>query len=416
MPGVTEAPGSRDAAFGKLSFVALSNDPAHAAASMIYGLGGAHPHLETVPLLTPLNHPRDYAYAVLDQIEGAAALRYRLPEDPAKDNHLRNVELSWDNALAGQIGHAHLADGGPGAPGDYQYAEPAQRADPDLLSIGEGGLYLRVHHAAANAQDTWYFDGRASTRIPPINWPNTGSARGRTEMAHTDNAHIALMFFGHGAAVARARHTNAGFEFDAETTGLPDPGAFGLTMNSNVAYLGNTSGMYVESLDNDSNRSSALFYPFRATGSVTGTPIFVPTQQSLTDRPTRCTASELSGTPRIDAPALPGTRHPMVVTDASDAPRLFLTNSAVLHGTPESACATAFGADEVVIDGASARHEQVLLLTDDLEHTWLFRQSQNSSGAPTGVQYRTMKCHFDPDVDVPNEVYRAPGTLVPRGT
>ncbi len=415
LPGVTEAPGSRDAAFGKVSFVALSNDAAHAAASMIHGIGGARPHLETVPLLAPLDHPSDYAYSVLDQIEGAAALRYRLPEDPAKDNHLRNVELGWDNALAGQIGHAHLADGGSLVPGDYQHGDPAQRADPDLLSIGEGGLYLRLHHAAGDEQETWYFDGHGSARIPPIKWPNTGSARGRTEMAHTDNAHVALMFFGHGVAVGRARRVGTGFEFDAETTALPDPSAFGQVVNSNVAYVGNTSGMYVQALDNDSNRASAVFYPFRANGDVTGAPVAVPTQQSLADRPNRCSASELTGTARIDALALPGTRHPIVVTDASDAPRLFLTNSAVLHGTAENACATAFGADEIAVDNAAPRHEQVLLLTEDLEHTWLFRQNQDPTAAPTGVQYRTMKCHFDPDLDVPSEVYRAPGTLVPHG-
>jgi len=31
------------------------------------------------------------------------------------------------------------------------------------------------------------------------------------------------------------------------------------------------------------------------------------------------------------------------------------------------------------------------------------------------VQYRTMKCHFEPDLELPSDVYRAPGTLVPRG-
>ena len=180
--------------------------------------------------------------------------------------------------------------------------------------------------------------------------------------------------------------------------------------------MGNTSGMYVESLDKDSNRANAVFYPFRADGNVLGAPIPVPSQQSLADRPNRCSASDLSNTARIDASFLPGSRHPIVVTDASDAPRLFLSNVVVLHGTPENACATAFDADETAVDGATPRHEQVLLLLDDMEHTWLFRQNQDPAAAPNGrVQYRTMKCHFDPDLDVPSEVYHAPGTLVPRG-
>jgi hypothetical protein len=87
----------------------------------------------------------------------------------------------------------------------------------------------------------------------------------------------------------------------------------------------------------------------------------------------------------------------------------------VLYGTPENACATAFDAEEIAIDAASARHERPLLLLDDLEHSWLFRLTQPTSATEAGAQYRTMKCHFDPDLDVPSEVYRASGTLVRRG-
>lgn len=411
LPGVREVPSVRDAAFGKTSFVALSNDPAHAAASMIHAVAGQRAQLRTVNLLKPVEHPNEYAVLVLDQVEGAAALRYRLPEDPAKDSHLRNVEVGWDNALLGQVGHARLADGGPVAPGDYQLGDSMQRADPDLLSIGEGGLYLRLHHAAGDAQDTWFFDGRTSTRIPAVKWPILGNIRGRTEMARSDGVHVPLMLLGRGTAVARARRAGADWEFDAETTGLPDPSAFGLNVVSNIAYLGKTSGLYVQAQVADGARASAAYYAFRATGEVMGPKIAVPTQASLSDRPARCSDGVLTTTPRIDAGFLPGTRHPILVTDNSDPPRLFLSAGAVLYGTPENACATAFDADELAFDSAALRRERALLLLDDLEHSWLFRVTAESNA----VQYRTMKCHFEPDLEVPSEVYRAPGTLIPRG-
>ena len=98
------------------------------------GVGGPHSHIETVTLLAPVNQPNQYAFVVLDQVEGAAALRYRLPEDPAKDSHLRQVEIAWHNALEGQLARARLVDGGPVAPADYTLGEAAQHADPDLLS------------------------------------------------------------------------------------------------------------------------------------------------------------------------------------------------------------------------------------------------------------------------------------------
>ena len=411
LPGVREIPNSHDAAFGKASFVALSSDPAHAAASMIHVFGGPRPRLQTVSLLKPVERPSEYAYLVLDQVEGAAALRYRLPEDPAKDSHLRNIEVAWDNALSGQVGRARLADGGQVAPADYQLGDSVQRADPDLLSIGEGGLYLRLHHTAGDMQDTWFFDGRTSTRIPPVKWPIAANIRGRTEMARTEDTHVPLMLFGRGTAVGRARRVGADWEFDAETTALPDPGAFGQSLVSNVAYLGNASGLYVQAQTGEGAHANAAYYAFRANGNVMGPKLAVPTQADLSDRPGRCSASVLATTPRIDAGYLPGTRHAISVTDNSDPPRLFLSSGAVLYGTAQDACATALDADEVAEGTAALRRERVLLLLEDLEHSWLFR----STGESNAVQYRTMKCHFEPDLEVPSDVYRAPGTLVPRG-
>ncbi len=280
-----------------------------------------------------------------------------------------------------------------------------------MLSIGEGGLYLRLHHTAGDGQDAWFFDGRTSTRIAPVKWPIAANVRGRTEMAHTEEAHVPLMLFGRGTAVARARRVGADWEFDAETIALPDPSAFGQTQVSNVAYLGNASGLYVQAQSGEGPRASAAYYAFRANGTVMGARLPVPTQASLADRPGRCSANDLTTTPRIDAGYLPGTRHPILVTDNLEPPRLFLSAGAVLYGTPENACATALDADEVSEGSAGLRRERALLLLDDLEHSWLFRAVTESAV----VQYRTMKCHFEPELEVPSDVYRAPGTLVPRG-
>ena len=151
-------------------------------------------------------------------------------------------------------------------------------------------------------------------------------------------------------AVARARRVGSELQLDAETTALPDPSAFDQTLSSNLAYSGSASGLYVQSERVNDGRASAVYYPFRASGEVTGAPIPVPTQQNLADRPNRCGTSEIESTPRIDAGFLPGTRHPIVVSDAAGDPRLFLSSGAVLHGTPENACASAFDAEEVVIN------------------------------------------------------------------
>ena len=114
------------------------------------------------------------------------------------------------------------------------------------------------------------------------------------------------------------------------------------------------------------------------------------------------------------APFLHGTRHPVVVNDAVDAPRVMLTAEAVLHGTPENPCVAAFGVDPVTNESGAKAPETALISPDDLEHAWLFRQVPLASGNGTRVEYRAMSCRFSPTLEIPTELYREPGTLAPR--
>ncbi len=233
-------------------------------------------------LLKPVERPREYAYLVLDQVEGAAALRYRLPEDPGKDSHLRNIELAWDNALSGQVGRARLADGGPVAPADYQLGEVGPRADPDLLSIGEGGLYLRLHHTAGDGQDAWFFDGRTSTRIAPVKWPIAANVRG----SHRNGAH------GRGARALdalRPRHRRGARAASRRGLGVrrrkPSPCPIRARSAKPKSAMSRTwatpSGLYVQAQSGEGPRASAAYYAFRANGTVMGARLPVPTQASL---------------------------------------------------------------------------------------------------------------------------------------
>ena len=103
-----------------------------------------------------------------------------------------------------------------------------------------------------------------------------------------------------------------------------------------------------ETLDDAGRFSRARLFPLRASGAAVDTPILAPTQQNLDVRPSPCPAGERSATPRVVTHYSPGTRHPVVVSDAVDPPRSMITSGAVLHGTPDSACAAAFEIEPVV--------------------------------------------------------------------
>jgi hypothetical protein len=215
--------------------------------------------------------------------------------------------------------------------------------------------------------------------------------------------------------VVRAERAAGAWAFEAFSTGLVDAAKFGLTQSSTIAYTGDRAGLHVELFDPVAMQAEARIFPFRASGEVLDAPVAVPTQLSLGDRPNRCGQAERESTPRVVTSFHPGTRHPLVISEGSEPPRAFLTALAVLHGTPSRACAAAFDAEPVPFESQLAfRTERAIVPLDDLEHAYLFRVAQSPGTEVARVEYRLMDCRFDPGAEVAPEVYRAPGTSVPR--
>jgi hypothetical protein len=411
LEGVTELPTAFQAAIGKSAWFASGFDGARAAA-WIYVAGAGKGRVERETLLTPTERGRSYALDVSDQVEGVAALRYVTPESNGS-GRLTGIELGWLNLFEGKVRRATLADGGSYSPGDYaRGARGLQTADPALLSIAEGGLYLRIHRAAGDNQPTLFFDGQKVDTLPPVVWPTLGVRGTHSEMAHVDGEHVPLLFVGRGGGVVRAVLRDGKHELSAYSNGLLDPARFGLAQSANIAYSGTRAGQVIETFDTASARAEANLFLFRARGDVLDPPIPVPTQLSSGDKLERCTANEEATSPRVVAAPYPGTRHPVIVSDGGDAPQAFLTAYAVMHGTPAAPCVSTFEAEPVAAEGAAQPTTRLLLPLADLGRAYLFRGS--ASGAAARVEYHLMSCKLDPSAEVPPELYRAPGTLVPR--
>jgi hypothetical protein len=233
-----------------------------------------------------------------------------------------------------------------------------------------------------------------------------------TEMVNVGGEHVPVMLVGRGSAVVRARVKGGQQSLDAFAGGALEPARFGLTQNYNIAYVGERSGQLIEVFDSAAAQATAQLFPFRATGDVLDPPIDVPTQLSLGEKPERCSPGAEASTPRIVAEHFVGTRHPVIVSDGVDTPQGFLTDAAVLHGTPQAACVSAFDAEPVAPEGSALPPERALLPMTDLSRSYLFRTGVRGGGAV--VEYHLMSCRFDPSAEVPQELYRAPGTLVPR--
>jgi photosystem II stability/assembly factor-like uncharacterized protein len=404
-----QRPTAHRAAIGDAVWFTLARDLDRGAGGAHVAKPGAKQTVQYVPLLPPVANPAVFAMQVRSQIEGVAAVRYRAPSGAGAQ--LTDIRLAWLNLFEGPPVRTSLGRSLPYRPGDFTTGPGnVQVADPALLSIAAGGLYFRPHAQARDQQTTYFLDGRTVEQIPGIEWPTVVAGSARSEMAHVDGQHVPLLIWHSGAAVARARQTEDGWTFDAETIGLLDPTRMRMRQDWNLAYDPKRAGLWVMRTD-DRREIHSAFHRISAGDRATDAPLAVPLQRHTGDTPSACSTRQRQSTPRIVAPYQGGTRHPVIVTDAREPLRVLLTSNAVLHGTPEQPCTAAFDAELVMSDSfADAQSESAILPVDDLAHSWFFRSI--SDGNQTRVEYRPMECKLEPGAEVPDEVYQQPGTLV----
>ncbi|HVU04139.1 MAG TPA: hypothetical protein VHE30_20420 [Polyangiaceae bacterium] len=408
--GALGPPDAEQAAIGKLAWFVLRHEPIGALVSVTEARLGRDPVVDDVTLLPRVAKPADYAYTATIQIEGAAAMRYPVAAEP-KAAATRKIEIAWQDALFGHIGHATIPDGTPLRPGDYEEKGAMRLARPALLSIARGGVYVRVHATPVDAQPAFFVDGKAVETVPEVKWADAGQGGFHAEIARLGRTHLPLRI--EGATVVRASAAGSGWTFAATNVGLSDARVRALdpTEHTGIAYAGETAGLLIETAFR--GRPEGLLYPFRAEGRVFDEPVHVPTQKDLPVAPRPCSAADKAGTPRIVSPFRDGSRHPVIVTDPIEPMRVLLTGDAVLHGTPESPCAAAFEASLVFMEAASlGQTEQGVVFPDANERSYLFRNAAGTRDGVSAVEYRSMTCRAEPTAEVPREVWSEKGTHI----
>jgi hypothetical protein len=414
LDGVDRLPDVSQAALGKTAWFALAAHDATAAAGLwVADAPRANtdrlPSVRYAELFSASERSADTAYFATLQVEGAAALRYKVPGTPgAAPTRLSNVEVAWENLLEGRRGRGVITDAGDTLPGDFSKGEGmARHAQPDLLSIASGGIYVRVHRQPQQQQIAHYLNGVSVETIPSLSFMPAPPKGSINEMARLGKDNIALWFVNQGATVVRACWRAERWQFDAMSMGFTDPESFAVRQGRDITYVAGQAGLHMTT--QTPNGSDGALFPLQADGPVLGLPVPVPTQASLGDGVPGCTARQRADTPRVIAPHQPGARHPVFVHDAIEPLRVLLSDAAVLHGTPDAACVEAFDADPVRTQGApQTTRERALLSPGGL--SWLFRVAPENPRRDARIEYRTMKCRLDPGAEVPAEVYELPGT------
>ncbi len=394
IPGALRPPRADDAALGSASWFAVASDPGAVSASVtVLRRGHASPDIEV--LLPPITSSHRHAFHVSPQVEGAAALRYLVPESGGASTNLRGIEVAWLNLFTGKHAKVRVAEGGPYRPGDTsKVRESVQVAHPNLLSIAGDGLFLRVHAVSTGSQPTYFLDGRNTTTLAPVTL-TVPVGEAHHEMARVGGESIALVMTKSGA-VMRGRQEGTTWRWSAFALTAPNPSRFRVSEAVDITYQGDVPALYVTS--SSVARTSAAVYPLLRDGAVVGKGIPAPTLADVQDVNVPCVEHLRRTTPRVVGFADAESRIPIVVRDALDPERVLVSGRAVLHGSPESACVAAVEAGEVgePFDG---RRLSALLYPGDLEHSWAFRVT--ADGDERQVEFRIMECRPDPDRQLP---------------
>lgn len=420
LEGVHAVPGAPDAAAGRMHWFAVSFDPESGAVAAVHAPENQR-NIERRELFGAVSEPTHYALAVLDQVEGSAALRYRVPHASRGEREITGVELAWDNRFEDVLGRARVEGTFRPLPGDYHSrASRTLSAEPALLSVAGRGVFLRLHSSAEDAQVTFYAEGRSVEKVPPVPWPRSPVTK-RTEMIRLAGQSVPLAFYGEGQWLAFFRPGSSApppgdHAFRALAIGLPEPRAAGLVQSVSLAYTGNAPSVFVVQASPAGHWWRAYTAPLLAEGEPIGPAVAAPLQPDLSDPPAPCDAAVRRNTARVVAPPFPGEPHPVLLTDPVDAPRLLFTGRAVLHGSPEQPCVAAFEAAELrpqrseragaLGNGSNAPARErtfALLPTGDLSNAWAFQEVSESRWHKR-IQARPMSCRYDSSLTLPPEL------------
>lgn len=408
VPSLIAVPQADQASVGDVAWFGVQEDFGTASANVVLARAGVPPRIDTRVLFPPAGHPERYALHATLQVEGGAAVRYVVPE-PGVVAPMRNVEVAWENLFEKRAGRGRIADAGRYASGDSAATrDRARRAEPAIVSIASGGIHVQPHRSRPR-QTTYFLDGRAVTTTTSPPWP-AETLSGRDELVRISGQSLFVRFLARGAGMVRAaREPSGDWSFAAMTVGFPNPAELGMSQAFDLTYVGGNAALQLLTGVADARQARAMAFPVQATGDVFGPPVAIPTQLDLPALPQPCDDAQVGNTPRVVVPYQPGSRHPVVISAAVEPLRIMLTGSAVLHGTPDSACARSMDASPVQRSTADPAEERALVDLDTPQQSWLFRVVRSEN--PT-VEYRSMSCQFEPSMPIPEEVYSAQGTRV----
>lgn len=421
-------------------------------------------------LFAKAGNPDAYALDLSLQMEGYAAARVRYPADangePKLGAPMRNIELAWENYfMDGGPFHASIADAGPIELGDIKTNRPLF-FDTALISVSLQGLFVRPHSPSARTALTFFVEpGGKQQRFGYPAFPARAFGRPLSYREDTALAQGQMLAVGmeprneNPFTTVLLGHNNGDSWTIRATRVAPNPWDVPeLIAHTDWSYAHKAIGVTELFTDHEGTQAFASFQAFQADASLSE-PEALPTPFDLPVTPRPCKPADRNGSARLEAPLVlrgqavfGGTRHPVLISEAPDAndknkstaaqaaaPMVLLTRGAVVQGSKDNPCISAWDATPLGGD----RLDTTAILPGDLSQAWLIRLSSDDteksspgnaskSSGGTGstknsseskanlllskrlellshIEYRPMRCQFDPSVAPPSSIWNASG-------
>jgi hypothetical protein len=324
------------------------------------------------------------------EAEGFIALRA-----PVRGRTASELEVAWIDYFAGYLGRGRIHPIRLGEESITIGDRPFLMASPS--SITAEGVVLRTGTSA----EGYFVDRRGASHGPHPLPSFTASDFTVTDSAVALDDPFALGVYLDDALTMRAASLIPLEPGAARLdVGLaPDSGAT-RQVSTHWSYRSGRAGVVVNIVQRDRVRASAYFVPFEPSGL--GVATAVPTQLDADEPYRACSEADTQKTARVVAPALVGTRHP-VILDGEHEP--MMTSEAILAGTPASPCLFGWVADPRRPGGSRA------FISADPTNSWLLQVARRTK---SGVEAVPMRCAMDRAPAMPRWIDGFAATERPR--
>lgn len=380
LEGASSRPTAHDAARGDVFWSQVASRSWDGSAWIYQARFGAQ-DVERVSLFRGVPDARGLALTVSEQVEGAAALRYRFKGEARGQRTLSALEVAWDNRMLGQTCVGRLPFDVPGSVRDYEaLGDGRARAKPALLSVSGETLYLELGRGGAQnglfAFDECGKSHRVIETVPPEPADPRVTER---EIIRVKDQDIFLRLSRDGFVVAAA-----GKDGSSRTMRLAGAAErSNLVFSVNLGYRGTVPLFTTIIADTEGRFWRAESLPIEGLlGSLPPRPARAALLSDASDPLRPCTAEERKDTVRVVSPAFPrGERE--VIVKTTQGPRRLVVGRAVVHGTPQNPCVAALEAFARVPGGRGEADETELGALIDVSGegvSWLFEEKKTERG------------------------------------